>query len=437
MSALLKQLAMPVFGNYPPWDTPSKDGSTSESGRHFQPEQIKVQFSVVPTGARNSRDLSASIAPDQAQHVEYFLQFTHPQFMQNIVARLDEGLRSNASLLLELMAKCVQGTGATIWQQVRDKLRGELADGEDTTMEHWTLTLQRYLEEVAGTPRLGDAAIRMLQNSKKPLEMSPDDWFRRRVQVLGYLEGGMLRRRLALPTQFQLNEAAFLGVSKAWQEKYAETHEEVADDQKDLQSAFSSYHAADIRNGTLSKIKKSKEDSKKKPKSSASYPTARRDERRAGYRSGRGYYRREEYRRRDDRRDDRDGGYRAHKDSRRDDHRKDGHKKPPYKRTAREEAHVAEEERRSRSRSARRSRSHSRGRRSRSRSQGSYPSVSRECDEQYHAEHGGSHGEARGNFSYSDDEEDDRPQDTHKSYRQGGYRTFDAPGSRSRKRSSY
>jgi hypothetical protein len=131
----------------------------------------------------------------------------------------------NASFLLELMAKCIQGAGATIWQQVTDTLRSELGVDVAPTMDHWTLTIQRYLEEVAGTPRLRDAAIRWLQqNSKKPLGMSPDDWFRRRTEVWGYIEGGLLRGKLALPTQFQLNEAAFLGVSRAWQEKYAETH---------------------------------------------------------------------------------------------------------------------------------------------------------------------------------------------------------------------
>jgi hypothetical protein len=85
MSALLKQLAMPVFENYAPWNKPSKDSSATESSRGYQPEQIKVQYSVTPPDARKSKDMSAHVAPDQAKHVEYFLHYTHPQFMQNIV----------------------------------------------------------------------------------------------------------------------------------------------------------------------------------------------------------------------------------------------------------------------------------------------------------------------------------------------------------------
>jgi hypothetical protein len=41
---------------------------------------------------------------------------------------------------------------------------------------------------------------------------------------MGYVEGGLLRGNCAIPTQVQLNEAAFLGCSKSWQERFAETH---------------------------------------------------------------------------------------------------------------------------------------------------------------------------------------------------------------------
>ena len=180
---------------------------------------------------------------------------------------------------------------------------GKLADGADASALNYdgmfTTVVQHYLEEVQGLGFIGDAAIRFLQGSnKKPVKMTPAMFFRRRAMILGFITGGFLRFKLSVPRTVQLNEAVFLACALVWQEKYAETNEEVTTDTSKLISAFSAYHTADIRAGTLKKIQKEKED--KKRKSSGHARPAHQDNHRGGKRSGRGH------RPRDDRRDYRD-----------------------------------------------------------------------------------------------------------------------------------
>jgi hypothetical protein len=71
MSNLLKALAIPPFGYFAPWESKKPDDPSSASMPE-QPDQIKVQFSVVATGARTPKDLMAYVVPDQATHVEFF-----------------------------------------------------------------------------------------------------------------------------------------------------------------------------------------------------------------------------------------------------------------------------------------------------------------------------------------------------------------------------
>jgi hypothetical protein len=322
-----------------------------------------------------------------------------------------------------------------IWEQVLDEQTtaalGELDEGADASALNYdgmfATVVQHYLEEVQGLKFIGDAAIRFLTSAsnKKPAAMTPAKFFRRRATILGFVTGGYLRFKLSVPTTVQLNEAAFLSCVRVWQEKYAETNEEVTADTGKLISAFSAYHTADIRAGTLKKIQKDKEEKKRKAsktnhqdnrcggKRSGSGHTRERDDRRE-YRDDRGYQRDRFH----DRRDQRDG------QKGRDNGKREGQKKPPYKRSAREEAHHANEERaRSRSRSS-----------SRSRSPSSVGSRGSRGEEGFHQHQGTTHGQASGHMEYSDsDMEDDRPQDKHKSYVQGGYRTFNAPSSRGKR----
>jgi hypothetical protein len=82
---------------------------------------------------------------------------------------------------------------------------------------------------------------------------------------LAYLDGGLLRSKLSRPSAYELAEAVFLTFPRSYQEKYAETHNELDEDVAPLHSAFMQYHAADVCNGTLAKLQKDKAGSKRPP----------------------------------------------------------------------------------------------------------------------------------------------------------------------------
>lgn len=435
MANLLKAVAMPVFGNYAPWELRLKAPADDVEGGKMpeQPDQIKIQYLVPVAGSSHkTKDMTAYIVPDQGHHVEYALCYTLVQLETNCLQRLDENQRRNGKMLFHLTPMILQGPALSIWKQVLEDL--ELPDKEeDYTHDLWVKGITLYLEGVAGIKYLKDVAIRFSLNSKKTAEMPPPQFFRRRSMIQGYINGGFLRGNLAIPTQRQLNEAAFLAMPRPWQEKFAETHDEVPEDQQVLIAAFSSYHAADVRNGVLAKIKEDKKDGGRRQRTSAHLPVARSDNRRAGYRSGRGYHH-EDNRRGGDHPGYRpQGGYgrdhgngRDYRGPKRDhrDYKSGGDGARKHQCTAQEEAHHAEQERR-RSRSASRRRS-----RSRSPSARRSPSHAR-SEENFHNDGHSRNGEARGNLSYSSDEDDGyaRPQDNHKSHRgKGGYHTFNRPG---------
>ena len=172
----------------------------------------------------------------------------------------------------------------------------------DGSVDHTDLfkkTVHIFLEKVAGYKYIGDAVIRMLIGQgghKKPLQMTPNTFFLRRQEIFRYTTGGYLRVSVAIPTQKQLMEAAFMACPCSWQEKYSEVHKEVEADGKQLLLSFTAYYTADLCAGTLSKIRKNADDKKKK---SSGHPVARQDQRGGGKRSGRDYHRdnRDGYRR--------------------------------------------------------------------------------------------------------------------------------------------
>ena len=196
MSNLLKALAMPPFGYFAPWESKKPDDPSSASVPE-QPDQLKVQFSVVAAGARTPKDLMAYVVPDQATHVEFFLHYTHTQFMQNIVGRLDETNRTNGKYLFELLPKCLQGAAVMAWKTVVDRFI--FADADSPTADEFNEVVQHYLEEVAGLKYLKDAALRFLLNSKKPMEMSPLHFFPSSLDHHGLRRRGIAPRQLRHP----------------------------------------------------------------------------------------------------------------------------------------------------------------------------------------------------------------------------------------------
>jgi hypothetical protein len=162
--------------------------------------------------------MTAYVVPGQATHVEYFLHFTHQQFVSNILGRLDKPNRKNGELLFELLPKCLQGAGRTIGSHVLEEL-----DVESKTKNEdlWFESVQCYIKEVAEMKYLKDAAIWFLLNSKKPLEITLHHYFRRRSTIVAYIESKLLRGDIVIPTQVQHNEAASMGCARTWQEKFS------------------------------------------------------------------------------------------------------------------------------------------------------------------------------------------------------------------------
>jgi hypothetical protein len=138
----------------------------------------------------------------------------------------------------------------------------------DTSYPNFTHCLSLFLEEISGVKYIGDGIIRWLRHAKKPMAMTPDACFRRRAAVLAHLNGGILRSKLSRPTAYELAEAVFLAFPQSYQEKCAETHDEIEEDVTPLRSAFAQYHANGVRNGKVAQLQKEKGDKKKKRSSS-------------------------------------------------------------------------------------------------------------------------------------------------------------------------
>ncbi len=85
MSDLFKAVATPQFGWFYKWTSLGSDGMpdrTIEDGLK-QPDRIKISFTA------NSKEYSASIAPDQAHFgPEFFLAMRLPDFKHQVVNRL-------------------------------------------------------------------------------------------------------------------------------------------------------------------------------------------------------------------------------------------------------------------------------------------------------------------------------------------------------------
>eukprot|EP00956_Cyclotella_meneghiniana_P036506 scaffold126502_cov47-Cyclotella_meneghiniana.AAC.3 len=115
--------------------------------------------------------------------------------------------------------------------------------------------------------------------------MSPDACFRRRQAMMSFMDTGILRSKLPRPTAYALAESVFLAHPKPYQEGFAETHDEIEEDTTAMRSAFSQFHAADVRNGTIAALKKGGGGDKKRPASrghnGGSGKSRRTDDRRA------------------------------------------------------------------------------------------------------------------------------------------------------------
>jgi hypothetical protein len=73
----------------------------------------------------------------------------------------------------------------------------------------------------------------------------------------------LLRSKLPKPNAYKLAEANILAFPAAYQEKYADSHEDIGEDLDPICAAFTQYFAADVKNSTIKALSDKKE--KKRP----------------------------------------------------------------------------------------------------------------------------------------------------------------------------
>ena len=105
--------------------------------------------------------------------------------------------------------------------------------------------------------------------------MPMHDYMRRRVQLFGYLEKGLLCITMELPTKQETFEQIFLGAEEASAE--VETHKTLPDDHIPLVCFFEQCQNADRASGILDQLQKKKEEkASKKSSAKTSGPSDRR-----------------------------------------------------------------------------------------------------------------------------------------------------------------
>ena len=343
------------------------------------PDQIKISVTVQVEG--REKEIAFYVTPCSAESPEEFLLYTWDQYMKSCKAKLPASLREDGPTHFRLFPLALGVSATNAWNKVLEENAVNAADEgdgtNDTSYENFKDCVALFLEEISGVKYLGDVIIRFLSRAKKPLEMSPDACFRRRSTMMSFMDTGVLRSKLPRPTAYALAESVFLAHPKGYQERFAETHDEIEEDTTAMRSAFSQYHANDVKNGTIASLKKGGD--KKRPASrddngagksrrtdDRRYPRSgksTRDRYRRGYRD-RDRRDRYDHKDRDGRGGDRGDRYR-HQDRQGNGYKPSDKGKKPYK--APDAAHHVEEASRgsrdrSRSRSPSRSPSRSRSR---------------------------------------------------------------------------
>eukprot|EP00956_Cyclotella_meneghiniana_P001470 scaffold1626_cov27-Cyclotella_meneghiniana.AAC.1 len=320
------------------------------------PDQIKISVTARVEG--REKDIAFYVAPCSAESPEEFLLYTWDQYTKSCKAKLPSSLREDGPTHFRLFPLALGVSATNAWNNVIEENGVNAVDDEEGTNDlsytNFISCVAFFLEEISGVKYLGDVIIRFLSRAKKPLEMSPDACFRRRSTMMSFMDTGILRSKLPRPTAYALAESVFLAHPKGYQERYAETHDEIEEDTTAMRSAFSQFHAADVRNGTIAALKKGGGGDKKRPASrdhnGGSGKSQRTDNRRYArsgkstrdrYRRGnRDYDRRDRYDRKDGRGDNRGDCYR-HQDRQGNGYKPSDKGKKPYK--APDAAHHVEE----------------------------------------------------------------------------------------------
>ncbi len=133
---------------------------------------------------------------------------------------------------------------------------------DNKTYENFHEYIQDYLEALAGFPNIGDQLICWLCTMKKPALMPAHDFMHRWVQLMTYLEDGMLCHMMALPGNQEKLEQIFFSISLCHWQNYAETHKLLLIDLTTLACFFEQCQNADAINGKRRELKHGSKKSK-------------------------------------------------------------------------------------------------------------------------------------------------------------------------------
>ena len=333
MANLHRAITNPVFGWYPKEIPCGTDlMPLDENYVPRKPDQIKISLTLEVSDGKE-KDFSFYVTPYNGESAEFFLTETWNQYEKQAKAKLPANKRQDGPTHFRLLPLALGVTATTKWNKVLDDqgIDPDLEDNEPAQLSYkkFELCVTLFLEEVAGHKFLGDGIIRWLRRGRRPMRMSPDVAFDRRATLLALLDCGLLRSKLPKPNAYELAEAIFLAFPAAYQEKYAEPHEDIGEDLHPIRAAFTQYFAADVKNGTIKTLSDRKEKKKRSADDSGSRSN-KRGRRPDRYSSGRGRRGgRFGQQHRPDRDSDRQGHHHRsdrHRDDRRD---RGGQQRPP------------------------------------------------------------------------------------------------------------
>jgi hypothetical protein len=90
-------------------------------------------------------------------------------------------------------------------------------EASNRTRDNFVECQKDYRKAVAGFPDIGDQRIHWFCTVKKPVLMPIHEYMHRQVQLISYLEKGLLHRTRELPTVQEKAERIFLGQPKVHQ----------------------------------------------------------------------------------------------------------------------------------------------------------------------------------------------------------------------------
>jgi hypothetical protein len=156
-------------------------------------EQIKVTFNIEVKS--KEKEISFYCAPFNCESCEGFLAQTWDQYSKATKAKLPSALREDGPTHFCLFPLVLGPVLEENCVKASDRSDGM----NDLSYLNFVNCVSLFLEEVADIKFIGHVVIRFLRHAHKPMAMSPDVCFHQCFSLLAYLDGGLLRSKLARP----------------------------------------------------------------------------------------------------------------------------------------------------------------------------------------------------------------------------------------------